>query len=61
MGYAGGITDVKSSTVTSSGRVETYTGSTSYIGRARIKAVNANPSAAEAVVKFIMVHRSSSS
>ena len=52
MGYAGGITDVKSSTVTSSGRVETYTGSSSYIGRARIKAVNANPSAAEALVKI---------
>jgi len=52
MGYAGGITDVKSSTVTSSGRVETYTGSSSYIGRARLKAVNANPSAAEAVVKI---------
>ena len=52
MGYAGGITDVKSSTVTSSGRVETYTGSSSYIGRARLKAVNANPSAAEAFVKI---------
>ena len=51
MGYAGGITDVKSSTLTSSGRVETYTGSSSYIGRARLKAINANPSAAEALVK----------
>ena len=52
MGYAGGITDVKSSTLTSSGRVETYTGSSSYIGRARLKAVNANPSTAEALVKI---------
>jgi len=52
MAYAGGITDVKSSTITSSGRVETYTGSSSYIGRARLKAINANPSAAEAVIKI---------
>ena len=52
MSYSGGTTDVKSSTLTSSGRVETYTGSSSYIGRARLKAVNANPSTAEAVIKI---------
>jgi len=52
MAYSGGITDVKSSTVTSSGRIETYTGSSSYIGRARIKAINANPSGAGATVKL---------
>jgi hypothetical protein len=45
-------TDVKSSTITSSGRVESYTGSGSYIARARLFAVNANPSAAEAVIKI---------
>jgi hypothetical protein len=52
MSYAGGTTDVKSSTVTSSGRVPIYTGSSTYIARARIKAVNANPSAAEAIIKL---------
>ena len=52
MAYSGGITDVKSSTVTTSGRIETYTGSSSYIARSRIKAVNANPSGAGATVKL---------
>ena len=52
MAYSGGTTDVGSSTVTTSGRIETYTGSATYIGRARIKAINANPSGAGATVKL---------
>jgi len=45
-------TDVKSSTRTSSGRLETYTGSSSFLGRTRIKAVQANPSAAAGLIKL---------
>ena len=45
-------TDVKSSTVTASGRVETYTGSGAFIARARIKALSANPSGAGGIVKL---------
>ena len=45
-------TDVKSSTRTTSGKLETYTGSASFLGRTRIKAIQANPSAAAAVIKL---------
>ena len=45
-------TDVKSSTVVASGRIEKYTGSGTYIARARIKAISANPSAGGGVVKL---------
>tara|TARA_R110002020_G_scaffold3164_1_gene14477 strand:- start:59 stop:376 length:318 start_codon:yes stop_codon:yes gene_type:complete len=47
-----GQTDVYSSTVVASGRVETYTGSGAFIARARIKAISANPSGAGGVIKL---------
>jgi len=47
-----GQTDVYSSTVVASGRVETYTGSAAFIARARIKAISANPSGAGGVIKL---------
>jgi len=45
-------TDVKSSTRTTSGRLETYTGSSSYLARTRIKAIQANPSGAGGLIKI---------
>jgi len=45
-------TDVKSSTRTTSGKLETYTGSGSYLARTRIKAVQANPSGAGGLIKI---------